>query len=339
MSRHDSSFLQEAEIAKLPDNIIIGESNAAHSLRQMAALAAGTGAPLLLTGPAGSGKEVAARAVHAASRQRNGPFVRVNCSTLGDDGLMVLFGINPNGQDGRGSQSYFEMAAFGTLFLDEIADLPLPLQAMVQQILEEKPVPGLPLEPRHYRRVRIIAATRTGLGSLIGEDQFRQDLYYSLSLLTIAVPPLRQRRGDIAMLIDYFLMPKPAAERFTLETGAMQLLETHFWPGNIRELRNVVARASLFHPGTIIGAQRMGALLKMGEPMKSHQASAEPPSNISPGFNLKAHLDEEEKRFIQTALKQTKGVVQHAANLSGLKRTTFIEKMKRHAIKRTDYRM
>ncbi|MFC4290872.1 sigma 54-interacting transcriptional regulator [Sphingorhabdus arenilitoris] len=260
-----------------PGNIIIGRSDAAHSLRQMVALAAGSNAPLLITGPAGSGKTVTARAVHAASAKRNGPFIRADCSGLGSDAMMTLFGI---GRDGIAPKlqrkSYLQMARGGSILFNEIADLPRDLQAVLQQILSGKPVPGLPIEPHQYGQIRIIASTRQALGHLIGEDQFRQDLYYSLSLLSIPVPPLRHRRTDILTLIEYFLMPQSETKRFTLDREALQLLGTHFWPGNIRELRNLVARACHFYPGAIIGPQQIGALLRMGDPATSHATPARP---------------------------------------------------------------
>jgi sigma-54 specific flagellar transcriptional regulator A len=348
LSRHKSSrnkpkSYRSVETLRPSENIIIGDSSAAHSLRQMAALAAATESPLLLTGPTGSGKTVTARAVHAASAHRNGPFIAVNCSTLtNENAAFSVFGINAahtHNPDYDGSM--FAQARGGTLFLDAISDLPMDLQAILEKLLEGADMPGMEKRrsPKDY--VRIIASSNQCLASLIGQDLFRQDLFYNLSLLTIPVPPLRQRRDDIPAWIDYFLMNTPLADHFTLDRAAIELLDAHYWPGNIRELRNVVARACLFHPGGPIGVRRMGALLNMGQPSRQTSVIAEPKSYsvaITPGFNLKSYLDEEEMRFIQSALVQTNGVVQHAADLSGIKRTTFIEKMKRHGINPDHFR-
>jgi sigma-54 dependent transcriptional regulator, flagellar regulatory protein len=348
LSRYKSNRLKPksyrpAAVERPSDNIIIGDSVAAHSLRQMTALAAAADSPLLLTGPSGSGKKVTAHAVHAASARRNRPFITVNCSTLAEENAaLTIFGISEaHSHNLENHESMFAMARGGTLFFDEIADLSLELQAILERLLEGADIPGMGKrrDPQDY--VRIVASTSRCLASLIGEDLFRQDLFYSLSLLTIPVPPLRQRRDDIAELIDYFLMDRPAEDHFTLDGAAMQLLEAHYWPGNIRELRNIVARACLFHPGGPIGARRMSALLNMGQPSRQVSASVEPKSQtvtIEPGFNLKSYLDDEEMRFIQSALIQTHGIVQHAADLSGIKRTTFIEKMKRHGINPNHFR-
>ncbi len=346
MSSQDLKSLAAAEIKTLPDNVIIGDSDGAHAMRQMAALAAGTTSPVLLTGPAGSGKNVAARAVHAASARRNGAFVSVDCSALTDDDAShLLFGITGGSKAAAAKQkALYDTARGGTLFLDEVGDLPLDAQAILEELLEDEngAVPGMAVTAGHRPDARIITASSQCLASQIGDDLFRQDIYYNLSLLTIPVPPLRQRREDISILIDYFQMDKPLAERFTLDRAAMQLLHAHYWPGNVRELRNLVARACLFHPGRPIGARRMGALLNMGQPMRSAVGSAADTAPdiapITPGFNLKAYLDDEEMRFIESALVQAEGVVQHAADLSGLKRTTFIEKMKRHGISRSNFR-
>jgi sigma-54 dependent transcriptional regulator, flagellar regulatory protein len=332
-----------ADIERPSENIIIGDSIAAHSLRQMAALAAASDGPVLLTGPSGSGKTVTARAVHAASAQRNRPFVTVNCSTLSsDDAVLSVFGINAAYvYNPLNNGSMFAQAAGGTLYLDEIADLPADAQAILEKLIEGADIPGMQKRRNQKDYVRIIASTSQCLASLIGEDMFRQDLFYSLSLLTIPVPPLRQRRDDIAGLIDYFLMDRPSADHFTLERAAQQILEAHYWPGNIRELRNLVARSCLFYPGGPISASRMAALLNMGQPSRHAAVTIEQKSNsvaIEPGFNLKAYLDDEEMRYIQTALTQSKGIVQHAADLSGIKRTTFIEKMKRHGINVDEYK-
>ncbi len=338
---------KEAEFERLPDDVIIGDGGAAHSLRQMVALAAASDGPLLLTGPAGCGKKVAARAVYAASPQRNHPFVTVNVAALAEqNAIELLFGIGAEQHRRARPPSLFAQARGGMLFFDEIADLSLECQALLEQLLNHAEIPGMPSSPKRNSaeptdKVRIIAASSQCLASKIGEDRFRQDLYYHLSLLSIHVPPLRQRREDIATLIDYFQMAHPTAQRFVMDGAALQLLEAYHWPGNIRELRNLVARACLFHPGRPLGARRMAALLTMGQPLRSKPHRQSKPNDlvgIGPGFNLKAYLDDEELRFIQSALQQAGGIVQHAADLSGLKRTTFIEKMKRYGINQAEFK-
>lgn len=336
-----------AAMERLPGDVIVGDGGAAHSLRQMVALAAGSDAPLLLTGPAGSGKKVAARAVHAASPRRDHPIITVNLAALtGTNAAETLFGIGAGRTGQAKAPSMYERARGGILFFDEIAGLPLECQALLAQLNGGSAIPGMPVTPEKNGReaaqtMRIIAASSQCLASMIGERRFRQDLYYHLSRLSIHVPPLRQRREDIAGLINYFLLEHAPAQRFKMDGAALQTLEAYGWPGNIRELRNLVARACLFHPGQLLGARRMAGLLDMGQTLRSRGTRAARNENlvgIGPGFNLKAHLDDEEFRFIQSALHQARGVVQHAADLSGLKRTTFLEKMKRHGVDRADYK-
>lgn len=347
LNHHQLKSRDDSAMRRLPGNVIIGDSTAAHDLRQMVALAAGSDGPLLLTGPAGCGKKVAARAIYAASPQRNHPLITVNIAALAKtNATEMLFGIGAGRRSGAHPPSLYERAQGGILLFEEIADLSLECQALLQQLLNGAKIPGMPPalkhgSTEHAATVRIIAASSQCLASKIGEVRFRQDLYYQLSRLSIHVPPLRQRREDIPALIDYFLMEHPAAQRFTMNGAALQMLEAYPWPGNIHELRNLVARACLFHPGRLLGARRMTALLHMGQPLRSRARRPGKGDNlvgIGPGFNLKAYLDDEELRFIQSALQQAGGVVQHAADLSGLKRTTFIEKMKRHGIDRADYK-
>lgn len=338
MSHHELDCLKGAELEWLPDNIIIGDGSAAHCLRQMVALAASSDSAILLTGSTGSGKTVAARAIHAASPRRNNPFVAVNAASLnGEHAIERLFGIAASGTE-CGRETLFRQAEGGTLYFDEIANLPLEIQALLEQWISHRLLPGISADAAGG--FRIIAASSQCLASMIGAGSFRQDLFYHLSLLSIPIPPLRHRREDIPVLIDYFQMDKPAETRFIPESSALQLLSAYHWPGNIRELRNLVARACLFHPGQPVGTRRMGALLHMGQPTRTAKmADAIPPdsSAMKASFNLKAHLEQEEYHFIVSALRQAKGTVQHAADMSGVKRTTFIEKMKRHGINRRNF--
>jgi DNA-binding NtrC family response regulator len=322
----------QIECETLPDNVIIGNSEAAKSLRQMVALAAGTDSALYLSGPSGSGKEVAARAVHATSARREYPFVKVYTSNLTPEtAAAILCGTNQNGDDGL-----IARAQGGTLFIDELADLSSDVQAILLRLLECSEVLPYGAHFAVQANVRILAASTQSLPILIGEGQFRQDLYYQLSSLSIPVPPLRLRKEDIGLLIDYFLLEKPMKRRFTIENEAMKLLQAQYWPGNIRELRNLVSRAFLFHPGQRIGVRRMDALISMGQPNSikpRHKKATQDVICIEEGFCLKSFLADEEKRYILSAIAQTKGVIQHAADLAGLKRTTFVEKMRRHGIK------
>jgi sigma-54 dependent transcriptional regulator, flagellar regulatory protein len=336
LETHERFSIAHTAAADDDRDVIVGNSTAAHSLRQMAALAAGSSGPLLITGPNGSGKECVARAIHAASPRRSGPFVKIRC------GLQEMPRANTtNFSDDPYSIAGLETAHGGTLFLDDAEEMSIDVQTLVAHLIGEQAAPSLLAPMPAPLDVRVVASTSQCLATMVTDGNFKQDLYYSLSSLTLPVPPLRQRREDLDVLIDYFLEKKHPAQHFSLNWAAMQVLRMHHWPGNVRELRNLVARACLFHCGQTIGAKRVNALLAMGQPLRAgpetvrnwntpiHRADA-----FKPGFNLKTYLEEEEKRFLQTALDRANGVVQHAADLSGIKRTTFIEKMRRLGIER-----
>jgi sigma-54 specific flagellar transcriptional regulator A len=325
------------------NDIIIGNSVAAHSLRQMAALAAGSDSPILITGPRGCGKETAARAIHAASARRNGPFIKVNCAAQSSENFLTR-----DFQASQDTQSKpdggLENAHLGTLYLSDIDEMCVDVQFLTWRLLALQPTNRAPEPFGPALDIRVLAATSQSIARKVSEGTFRQDLYYRLSSLTLPVPPLRQRREDIAILIDYFVLEHAPDRRFTTDWAAQQALCVHSWPGNIRELRNLVARTCAFHPGQIVGAHQMRSLLAMGQARKAE--STKPTvgkvlgedSPIAGGFSLKMHLADEELRYLQSALEQAKGIVQHAADITGMKRTTFLEKMRRHAMERRQYR-
>ncbi len=328
-----------------PNDVIIGNSVAAHSLRQMAALAAGSDSPVLITGPRGCGKETAARAIHAASARRNGPFVKINCGAQSFENIPAR--DFPASRDTRPkSDAALENAHLGTLYLADIEEMCVDVQLLVWRLLTLRSTNRAPEPFGPALDIRVIAATSQSIAYKVSEGTFRQDLYYRLASLTLPVPPLRQRREDIAILIDHFQLDQAHDRRFTIDWAAQQALCGYSWPGNIRELRHLVARTCVFHPGQNIGAHRMRSLLSMGQAATGKVGRAVPPQNavsgkdgpIAGGFCLKTHLADEELRYLQSALEQTKGIVQHAADITGMKRTTFLEKMRRHGMERRQYR-
>lgn len=327
------------------NDVIIGDSVAAQSLRQMAALAAGSDSPILITGPRGCGKETAARAIHASSARRNGPFIKVNCGAKSFENILARdFQASvdtPPRPDGA-----LENAHLGTLYLSDIDEMCVDVQLLIWRLLSLQPTKRAPEPFGPALDIRVIAATSQSVAHKVSEGTFRQDLYYRLASLTLPVPPLRQRREDIAILIDYFQREQSPGQRFTIDWAAQQALCGHSWPANIRELRHLVARTCAFHPGQIIGSHRMRSLLAMGQTAarkadRGGRANGPVFGNDGPiagGFSLKAHLADEELRYLQSALEQAKGIVQHAADITGMKRTTFLEKMRRHGMERRQYR-
>ena len=231
---------------------LIGQSNCMVVLRQAIERVAPTGSRVLITGPAGVGKEVVARLVHANSKRSEAPFVAVNCATMNPDRLeLALFG-----SDGGGDQSYkvglFETAHGGTLFLDEVADLPIETQGKIVRVLQDQAFERVGGRSQVEIDVRVIASSNRDLLAEIAAGKFREDLYYRLNVVPIRVPPLRERRDDIPVLIRHFM-------RISAETAGMPVreigedalvaLQSYEWPGNVRQLRNVADWLLIMTPG------------------------------------------------------------------------------------------
>jgi sigma-54 dependent transcriptional regulator, flagellar regulatory protein len=312
--------------------VIVGKSPSAQALKQMVWLAASAQCPLLLIGPAGTGKKEVAGAVHMASSRAAHPYLALNSVTLATQASSAATDLN---------LLHIADCDGGTVFIDEIHALPNRMQLQILTLIDNGTLQiGAP--PTGARlNIRLIAATDQCLISLAGEGGFLPDLYYRLSLMTLPVPSLKQRRADIPMIVEQMLLTIAPRERFSLDVAAMRLLCVQEWKGNLIELRNVVTRTAALHPGKKIGAARMQTLLAMGHPHRIALPDIDTDNDkvmLQPGFDLKVYLDEEEERFLRSALLKAQGVVQLAADLAGIKRTTFVEKMRRHGIKRQDYR-
>ena len=220
-----------------------------------------SGVTALLTGPTGCGKEVIARVIHAASSRNNGPFVAVNCAALPEHLIEdMLFGHTKGAFTGAGKSQtgVFEQAHGGTLFLDEVAELPFHLQAKLLRALQEKRITRLGDDHEIAVDIRVIAATNQPLKQRINEGQFREDLYYRLSTFQIEIPPLRERREDIVALAEHFLATSDfESDAMTLSECAKMKLNQYHWPGNIRELENVMMRAQILSDDQLISEQHL----------------------------------------------------------------------------------
>lgn len=237
-----------------PETDLTGNSPAITYLRQSIEKVAPTGSRVLITGPAGSGKEVVARMVHARSRRSNGPFVVLNCATMHPDRLeLELFGSESE-QEGNGGRKIgtFEQAHGGTLLLDEVADMPLETQGKIVRVLQDQTFERLGGRRRVEVDVRVIASTNRDLEHEMQEGRFRQDLYYRLNVVPLRVPSLRERRDDVPHLISYFLTR--AAEQAGLPVrqisdDVIAALQVYEWPGNVRQLRNLAEWMLIMAPG------------------------------------------------------------------------------------------
>jgi len=279
---------------------------------------------VLLLGESGTGKEVLARGVHELSPRAGKRFVAINCAAIPDTLLeSELFGYEKGAFTGAAKQTVgrIEYANEGTLFLDEIGDLPMPLQAKLLRFLQERVIERLGGRGEIPVDVRVVCATHRDLAGMIREGNFREDLYYRLSEITVKIPPLRERPGDAVLLAQAFL------ERYAHEMGrsirgftadALGALEAHAWPGNVREMENLIKRATIMADGSQIAAADLG--LDAGE------------AEVRP-FNLRQAREHAERLAVSRALAHSDGNIAGAAELLGVTRPTLYDLMAKIGMK------
>ena len=314
----------------------VGTSPAAVEVKRQARRAAQSGSPVLLLGETGTGKELLAHAIHAASGRASGPFVSVNIAAVPDTLLEAeFFGVAPGaytGAERKGRVGKFKLADGGTLFLDEIGDMPPGLQAKLLRALQEGEIEPLGSNQLVPFDARVVAATSRDLPALVASGQFREDLYYRLNVLPVRVPPLRERRGDIPALIE--VLGEDMAHRGSpppeLSASAVALLAAQQWRGNIRELRNVLEQAALSADSDRLDAGQMEALLRQSGLAQIQPAL--PPEPAPPDASallrpLAEQVAELEHRAIAAAMQTTGGNKLAAARLLGISRATLYERL------------
>ncbi|SHJ10377.1 sigma-54-dependent Fis family transcriptional regulator [Desulfofundulus thermosubterraneus] len=306
---------------------IIGTSRQIRAAVNLARRAAACSSTVLLLGESGSGKEIFAQAIHNGGDRRNGPFIPVNCASL-PAGLIQseLFGYSDGAFTGarRGGQpGKFEMAHGGTLFLDEIGDMPLEMQANLLRVLQERNVTRVGGKKAIPVDVRIIAATNKDLFREVQKGNFREDLFYRINVLTIEIPPLRERAEDLSLLIRHFLAGISARVGKNLagiDPAAMEILLSHRWPGNVRELANVLEQAIIFADGPVIQPGHLPRYLTGG--------SRRPVV----GLGQVVTLEQMEINAIKEALAVFRGNITRTAKALGIGRNTLYEKIKKYGI-------
>ena len=306
----------------------IGSSPSVMEVKRQARRVAGTDSTVLLLGETGTGKELMAQAIHAGGHRAAAPFVGVNIAAIPETLMEAeFFGVAPGaftGADRKGRAGKFKLADGGTLFLDEIGDMPLALQAKLLRVLQEQEVEPLGSNRVERVDVRIIAATSRDLPAMVAEGLFRADLYYRLNVLPIRLPALRDRLGDLDALSDHLLediarrtgLPAPKS----LTADALELLAAQSWPGNIRELRNVLEQACLMTDELVLAATQLQPLLAPAQRLPSPSV----PDAARPLHSAVAALEAE---AIRAALKATNGNKLAAAKMLGIARATLYEKL------------
>lgn len=351
---------------------LVGESKQIQHVRRLIEQVAPTEANVLILGESGTGKEVIARNIHYMSPRKDQAFVPVNCGAIPDELLeSELFGHEKGAFTGAVSarKGRFELAEGGTLFLDEIGDMPLQMQVKLLRVLQERTFERVGGNKSIKCNVRILAATHRNLDKMIEEESFREDLYYRLNVFPIESPSLKERAGDIPLLLQELIARLEGQGQRTVRftQGALASLSQYKWPGNVRELSNLVERLAILFPAQVVDVFDLPTKYQCGElpttqtveteaALEKHMINevfagrhvTEFADEIEPagipsagaatlptnGVNLKEYLSELEINLIQQALEQQEWVVARAADQLGMRRTTLVEKMRKYEINR-----
>jgi sigma-54 specific flagellar transcriptional regulator A len=324
-------------------HLLIGESEFAMELRSFVARIATSDANVLITGETGTGKELVARCLHQQSPRALGPFVAINCAAIPATLLeSEFFGFEKGAFSGAATAhaGRLESASGGTLLLDEIGDMPMDLQVKLLRVLEQRSfervggVHALPLE------CHILAATHRDLPTAIEQGTFREDLYYRLNVIPLHLAPLREHKADIAAIFGHarVRMEMLQGTSFELDTDAWTLLHAYDWPGNVREMLNLVERLAILYAGRTLTAEDLRAHLQH-KPAGKHEPTSDAPSAVvdqlragesaAPRLDLRAALVALERHLIDQAMAATGGIVARAAELLHIPRTTLIEKLRK----------
>ena len=304
---------------------IVGESEAMRELRRAILKAAATSATVLIQGESGTGKELVAQAVHTNSDRRDGPFVAINCGAI-PESLMEseLFGYEPgafSGATAAGRVGLLEQAHGGTFFLDEVSEMPVPLQIKLQRVLHERVVRRIGGKPDHAVDIPVIAASNRNLRELVGQGRFREDLFFRLDVIPLSVPPLRERGGDVRLLVAHFLQAfsRERGRTYRVATDLMHAFEAYPWPGNVRELKNFVEYGVGFCENDVLTLDMMASRFKA--------ASEQPrPEKRPPAQRPAAAERERILRLLELHGRHTEGKKCAAADL-GISLATLYRRM------------
>ncbi len=309
---------------------IVGHSRLIEELRQQIAIAAPTNGRVLIQGENGSGKELVARAIHAQSARREGPFVEVNCAAIPEELIeSELFGHERGAFTGAVARrrGRFELADGGTLFLDEVGDMSLKTQAKVLRVLEEQAFERVGGKETLRVDVRVLAASNQNLPEQIAQGRFREDLFYRLAVIPIEVPPLRQRQEDLPLLVEHFIWLFSGANGkrpMTMSVEALAYFLSYDWPGNVRELRNMVERLVIMTPGEVIGPEALPPPLRPRDAPGAEESQKEK--------TLKEAREAFERAYILSELRLLDWNMTKTAQKLGIERSHLYRKLKVYGI-------
>jgi len=317
---------------------IIGQSDPIHSMRNQIVMYAQTPFPVLIEGESGSGKELVASALQALSANSSSPYLIFNCAAVSPNLLEAsLFGYTKGAFTGAlgTTTGYFEDVGDGTLFLDEIGELPLELQSKLLRVLENGEYQRVGETATRKSRARIIAATNRNMRQEVRAGSFRNDLYHRLSVFTVQVPPLRELGADKFLLLNHFrsfYAEQAKSAPFELDSAALNIWEQYPFPGNTRELRNIVIRLATKYPGQTVNSTQLEAELDLSLSPGMDSADVDPQKQArqalqQPGFSLDDVLMNQERLYIDAALEIAQNNISEAAKLLGINRTTLYSRM------------
>ncbi len=317
---------------------IVGTSRAMQKVFEMIEKVSYTDCTVLITGSSGTGKELVARAIHSHSNRSDRPFVVINCGAIPEELLeSELFGHEKGAFTGAHKRRIgrFEMADGGTIFLDEIGEMSPSLQVKLLRVLQEREFERVGGIKPIKVDVRIIAATNRDLKVAIKEGKFREDLYYRLNVIPIHLPDLKDRKSDIPLLIDHFLRKYSKESNGNIKgitKDALNIFMRYNWPGNIRELENIVKRIIILSDGEIIDVDDIPEYMKEDIEVEDDRWRLKNIKPIEKGMGLNEAVREFEKRLIMEALEKSNGITSRAAKILKINRTTLIEKIKKQKI-------
>ena len=334
--RQENHLLRKAVRDQYRLEQLVGTSEPIQQVMEFVRKVADSDSTVMIQGESGTGKELVARMLHFNSLRKDRPLVPVNCGAIPENLLeSELFGHEKGAFTGatHARMGRFELANGGTIFLDEIGEMSLPLQVKLLRVLQEREFERVGGNRTIHVDVRIVAATNQDLEMLVEEKRFRKDLFYRLNVIPIVIPPLRERRSDILLLIDHFLTrfnQTKHTEVSGLAPDALHLLTEYDWPGNIRELENMIERLVVLKKRGVLSIEDLPEKIcrrSSGTELKEQFIRFS-----EDGINLSREVEQYEKHLIMEALRKANGVTSRAAQLLQLNRTTLVEKLKRKGV-------